>query len=305
MPSPAPPPPRRVPRRRLPGPLGGAARRLGAIPLAAALALASCGAGAADADPAASQSPAELRRAVLDVVAAFEPVSAAASSSVHDDALRRQRLILARMPRAGTELGRALIEAFGERAGAAQQVRVGLLEAGALADPAGARETLIATIASYGEDMGLRTEACRILAQTSPEAAATELGELLFGDRPRITLPSDEALLAGWLRAKEELGQSPLPQLAYLAAEMDRDAATRHLAVRALGEHPSRRTTAALQEILVESTGDGYLRRLAAQSLVTAAPDELCAIVEPVSEREVDDQFRAFLLDVLRAHCGR
>ena len=57
----------------------------------------------------------------------------------------------------------------------------------------------------------------------------------------------------------------------------------RHPAAKALGDHPSPRGVAALETAIVESTGNNYLRRMAAQSLVKCLErEELCAHVRDI-----------------------
>ena len=60
----------------------------------------------------------------------------------------------------------------------------------------------------------------------------------------------------------------------------------------------------ALESCLVESSGDGYLRRMSAQSLRDLLPSEsACALFAEVARRESDINFRAFLLDMMQRNC--
>ena len=59
----------------------------------------------------------------------------------------------------------------------------------------------------------------------------------------------------------------------------------RHLATKLLGKTASTQGRQALEQLIVESSGNHMLRRFAAQSLRTSIPtDELCTLVNRLIE---------------------
>jgi hypothetical protein len=96
-----------------------------------------------------------------------------------------------------------------------------------------------------------------------------------------------------------------VPELCDVATNMFQDGATRVLAVKELGKRRDPRGEAALRTILVESTGDGYLRRKAVQSLHAILPAETaCILFREVASKEADMNFLRFLADALGDWCG-
>ena len=79
----------------------------------------------------------------------------------------------------------------------------------------------------------------------------------------------------------------------------------RYVAIEALADHaddPLARAT--LQEALVESTGDGYLRRKAAQGIIKGFPSEdACALLQEVLRNESDQNMARFLDDMFQTNC--
>ena len=55
--------------------------------------------------------------------------------------------------------------------------------------------------------------------------------------------------------------------------------------------------------MLIESTGNGYLRRKAAQALLTADPEGCCARLQQTIEQEADLNFAHFLYDMIETNC--
>ncbi len=282
----------------------GRAISLGLLIVGVSCGEAGAGAGAKDRGTPRGSAAVLVERDLLDLIAALTPPPERSSNSVHDDWLARRRLALERSKEASPEFGSKALEAFEERREAPIAVRNGLLEAAANANPTAAVPVLAQLVAEYGEDLGVRTEACRLLGESGPERAIEVIGPILADPERPVTSPPDESLLAGWLRAHEILGREPLPYLALIATDIQRDESTRHLAVRALANYPSKLTTSALEEVLTESTGNAYLRRLATQSLLQVVPKaEFCPLVERVYDREADLNFQLFLADVIERHC--
>ena len=111
-------------------------------------------------------------------------------------------------------------------------------------------------------------------------------------------------MLQSLLSAHALLGQDPAPLLADLATSLGHSQEVRHLAAQSLGEHPSPRGRQALESLMVESSGNNYLRVRACQSLLSVAPrEEFCAKVAEVLDREVDAGFVRFLISTQEANC--
>src|SRR5262249_36580216 len=108
-----------------------------------------------------------------------------------------------------------------------------------------------------------------------------------------------------WITACSKTGRSPVNELCAVATNFGQEEYARVLAVRELGEHQDPRGEKALRAILLESTGDGYLRRVATQSLHKGLPAETaCQLFKEVASKEADLNFARFLGDVLEKWCG-
>ena len=255
--------------------------------------------------PASTKTTGILAEQMIgDMVAAFTPPEESVVSAVKDDWLRRRRQIMARMKKGDEQLGGLLIQAFRTGKEYIIPVRSGLIEAAAYANPKAATPILVELIQNYGEDIGLRTDACRFIGETAPEKAIEVLGGILFSTERSSTMPNEEAMLSGWLEGHRKLGQAPGIQLANIATDIQRDHSTRHLAIRALGEYPSKISFSALDEVIHESSGNSYMRILAAQSMVAIGePEQYCPIFALVYDRESDINFQIFLADMIEVHC--
>ena len=78
----------------------------------------------------------------------------------------------------------------------------------------------------------------------------------------------------------------------------------RHYAIKLLGTIPSSQGRQALEQLLVESSGNHMLRRFAAQSLRdTLTKDELCPLLQRVLEREADPNFQIFIDNMILDSC--
>lgn len=254
--------------------------------------------GATQAAPAAS---AELE----SIVTVLTPPPDDVTSDVTDRWIRDRRELLDRLRRDATrELGRSALVAARARRELPVVVRSDLLSIAAWGAPEESVKPLTEVFEEYEEDLGVRANAALALADADPIAACALLEPRLTDTRPTKTYPPPERILEAWLAATEKLGQDPSALLAHVATDIHRDEALRHRAVRELGRFPGPVGRAALETVLVESTGNFYLRRLAAQSLrASLARDEACALLEYVASREADPGFLNFLGDMIDEHC--
>ena len=264
---------------------------------------AASGAHAAEAPPTGTEEAdlAELRTA-------FEPVDPTATSDIKDAHLHRRRELMERLrAEAGPHLGRMALEAWRKEGPERPALlRYALLELAASAAPADTRPVLEDLVLRYGSaDLGTRTEAVRLLAEISPERALEVLEPLLLEERPSSTRPDQASLLRGWLAAAESLDVSNPRVPATVATSLFQPPEARYVAIGALGGMGGPIATAALEEILVEASSDGFVRRKAAQALARYLPeDELCDVLERVSGHESDPYFLDFLGDMIDEHCS-
>ena len=246
----------------------------------------------------------EVRREVRDLVTASSPASPSASAAEKNDWFGRRKTILERLCRAGPEIGLEALRVYFARPDAPDQVREDLLDVAAHTVPERTQPLLVDLVTTFGEADGLRAAACKLLAQTSPQIAADVLGTILREERPRTTYPPQEKVLAAWLIAIDAVGSDPVELLSAIAVDLHKDGITRTIAIRALGDHPSDLGRQALETVLVESSGNHNLRRVAVQSLLTTIPvEEFCPLMRGVFDMEVDTYFQSFLADVLEKHC--
>ena len=306
-------------RGRLPAAL------LGLIPL-----FAGCGdgQGAAAADPAPSRAVEPTGTEDSDVealIAAFVPLEAHVTSDRHDRWLGTQRALLTELKARSTPaLAERALQAFEADPPHPDGVRVALLEvaahglaggASAAPVPGGGLDSMLEElIVTYDSGAGLRvrTEAVRILAESSPVRALEFFAPLLREDRPSSTRPPQSALVEGWLVAARSLaGSAASPEtvdtrvLADVATNIFQPPDARYVAIEGLGELGGDLAGVALEEILMESSSDGYVRRKAAQALVRAVePETLCPLIARLASHESDPHFLNFLADMLESNCA-
>ena len=146
----------------------------------------------------------------------------------------------------------------------------------------------------------------RLLAATSPQTYLDIAEEyVLRKGKPSKTMPNDEFLVRGWAVACEKLGRSPVPELADVVMNLMMEDAARHFAAEKLGDFQDPLAISALQTAMIESTGNGYLRRKAAQSLAEVMPRETaCELFAKTLELEADLNFATFLRSMIEHHCG-
>jgi len=276
--------------------------------------LAGCDPGGAQgADPAQPGRVGTTARAapnadLAELVLLMSPLEKAVTSDITDRNLLRSRELLTKLRSGPREIG---LEALGRLReaptdGRARPVDVdrALLDVAAHAAPEDARALLEALLTQYGATLELRTEAALLLAETSPERAIELIEPMVTKSRPNQTQPPPEFIVRAWVTACDHVGRSPVQELADVATNLYMDETARILAVKELGHRPEPLALQALQAILIESTGDGYIRRMAAQGLRDSLPKENgCEIFERVASREADVNFARFLADLLQKNC--
>lgn len=257
----------------------------------------------ADGGEARATAPGALSPRVEQMIAVLTPPPPEAVSSETDDWLDARRSLLDSLSPADADLGQELIEVHRTRTDLDGVVRHAMIEAIARCKPAEGGPYLAELVETYGLDLGVRTAAVKVLHLASPELAAETL-EPLLRQRPRATYPPAETILLGWLAACDTLEKDPVEVLALVATDLYREDAARHQAVRALGRYGGPQARAALETLLTESTGNFYLRRLTAQSVVQCfEPEAACALLERVLSREADQNMQVFLANLVTLNC--
>jgi hypothetical protein len=263
------------------------------------------------ASSASGTSSAQAERvAKLDrLVELFTPLEETVTSNITDQRFLDAQALLAELSSKDPELGRLALARLRQDSGTklSKDVERALITVAAQADPEGTRTLLENLVTQYGAELSLRTEAVLLFAQVHPARAVEVLEPYVRKGRQESTLPPAEFLVRSWIIACEKLGKDPVPVLADVATNLYMDSSARVMAVKALGQHPeSRLGQQAISAILIESTGDGYLRRMAVQSLLKVVPREsACEILMQVADREGDTNMLFFLKDVLDKNCNR
>ncbi len=245
-----------------------------------------------------------VERTLGDLITALTPLAADTPVGERNAWFLRRRETLDRLRAQGdVELGRRALAAYHERETAPVDVRAGLLDVAAHAVPEEVQPVLIPLIQEYGPDLGLRASACEILAETSPQAAVDVLGPILTGERNR-TYPPDDRMMRAWIVAADRLEFDKSEVLARIAMDPKKNSQARQWAIKGLADVPGPRARQALESMLVDSTGNNYVRRLAAQSLLENVDrDAFCAKINEVIENEADLNFQFFLDSMLTNHC--
>lgn len=296
-----------------------------ALPLLVTIGLLGCGDGAEPggtrAAASAPNSPAVTPRdraaaqqRLQSLVDLFQPPDPLATSDHHDQQLTDQRRFREEVTKQPDEaLGRLALERFRREPEDPQALRVELLRAAAHGLPRDEASDLLEHIVltyDAATGYGVRGQAVGIWADVAPDDLTEVLRPILAERRHRRTLPPDEELLRAWVRSARAVGR-PVAEieevLAEIAVNIYQDDATRHLAIGELavseddlGAHARR----ALEEVLVESSRNGYLRRKAAQAIAQALPsDEACRVLSRVADRESDENFLLFLADMIDSLC--
>ncbi len=238
---------------------------------------------------------------------AYEPISPTATSDKRTAWRNARRDRLAELERGPASLAPLALDTFKREVKADDEWRSALLSVAAHTDSELARALLESLTVTYdgSASLGVRTEAMRLLCQTSPTSATELFQPILIDPRPRVTYPPKEQILRQWIVAARSIRKPVDETLATIATDIAQPADVRYVAVDELGsERESNRGRKALEAVLVESGSDGMLRRKAAQALRSALPPaELCAILLRISQLESDPAFINFLADMLDKNC--
>lgn len=238
------------------------------------------------------------------LVEALTPLDQTWTSDVKDAWLQNTIEKVGIMKNAGPEVGREALRVLREEGHEAVGVEVGLLTVAAHADPVGTQPYLEELIFEYGYAMHQRAEAVKLLGEIAPNRAIELYDPHLRDPRQRKTYPDAEFFVRSYIKAANEVEHDPVDLLADVTTNIWHQDAARHFAVRELGNHPSEIGRQALHITLIESTGNGYLRRLAAQSLRNSLPrEQACQIFAEVANKEASRNFLAFLIDIINENC--
>lgn len=271
--------------------------RLLVAPFLLAVLAGGCGAGKAEASDTTA-------REIQDLIAALEPPPADSVPVVKSDAFRTRKQTLERLRKASEAHGLEALRVYREEPPDLAEVRAGLLDVAAHTAPAASEELLVQLVTTFGEDLLVRRAATEALGECLPERAVAVLEPILRERYDDRTYPPEEKLLDAWILAMERLGRDPVPFLCLVATDLQRPQEVRHLATRALGSHPSPQGRQALESLLVESSGNGYIRTLALQSLRATLPKEaFCELAHRVQENEADLQFVQVLQSAIDGNC--
>jgi len=267
----------------------------------------ACNPSTSEADAATT---AQLQRQVRDLVTALTPPPATANSAVRNEWFARRKDQIKTLNTAGEALGLAVLDEFQAHPEAPLDVQRGLLEVASRNLPEVMRPVLTELVLEYGGDnLGLRTKACELLAETSPQEAFDLLAPLITERRSGRTLPPDEIMVSSYSTAARLSGSDPVPVLSTIAADLFSEQTARLMAVKELAKHAGVRSRETLRTVLVESTGNAYLRRAAAQAIVAHAKvdsdteAQLCAILDEVMNKESDVNFQSFLISIIEKNC--
>lgn len=247
----------------------------------------------------------DLELALSDLVRALTPLDPTVTSDLRRAWQSRRRETLERLRSAPDALGAGLLARLEEAPEDDALLRDGLLTGAAWAAPALLEPVLFEALEDYRggrirADLGLRARCAELLAEIAPERLATLLEGVLGDGQPTATWPREEMLLGAYLSAVDRIGRDALGLLTSVATDIRMEAAARNRAVKELGSRCAPLGLAALRTVLTESTGDRYLRRLAAQSLIACLPPEQAAQeLQAVLELEADPGMQQFLSSAL------
>ncbi|MEM8709688.1 MAG: hypothetical protein AAGG01_01950 [Planctomycetota bacterium] len=247
------------------------------------------------------------RAEIYELLVEIQPLKEDLTSDHHD----RQYILNLRRIEAlekddRPEVGWAALHAFTHYPGEDFQSRRTLLRIGARVSPKEAAPLLRDLAFTYGHRLGDRAEATLFLAEVDPNA-------LFEGARPYLerpgkrfqTAPSDEFYARAWNIACEKTGRSPVPMMSQVAMNIALEPIARYVAIDELAKHADDPLAkATLKEALVESTGDGYLRRKAAQGIIGGFPaEEACILLAETLRNEADINMARFLDDMIQTNC--
>ncbi len=258
--------------------------------------------GACD-QPRASDGP-QPAREIRDLMTALTPPPATAIPVVKSEFYANRKRSLERLRAASPAHGLEALRVLREEPPTLPEVRAGLLDVGAHAAPEAASELLVQLTTTFGEDLYVRNVATQLLGECVPTKAIEVLEPILRERYDDRTYPPEERLLEAWLTANEKLHLDPVPLLVLVGTDLNRPMDVRHRATKALARFPSEQGRQALENILVESSGNGYIRRLALQSLRASLPQErFCELARRVQGRESDPDFIVYIQSHLDSAC--
>jgi len=284
------------PRLPRPGPW------LGLLPLLLATGLLATGCGPETA--ASSTSTQEVQREVRELMTAVTPLKATALPVEKNSWHKQRKATLERMRTLGKEYGLEALRIYREEPPALPEVRIGLLDVAAHCAPAETSPLLVQLTTVFGEDILVRTKATEFLGECAPAQAVELLEPILHNRYDGRTYPPEERLLEAYVAGCEHEKHDPVPLLCTIATDVNRPQDVRHLATRTLARFDAPQSRQALQALMVESSGNGYIRRVAAQSLQQLLPkEEFCAYVLGVQQHEADPEYIGFLESVLTTSC--
>jgi len=242
---------------------------------------------------------------IAELIDALTPIAETVTSDITDAHFHRGNELVAELSAADPEVGRAALRALQASSTKRVQVERGLLAVAAKSATADALPLLENLTQNYGPSLDLRTEAALLLAEVAPERAIEIIEPLVLRKVRNQTTPPVEFLVRAWVVACDKTGRSPVPELCDVATNLFQEGSARVRAVAELGLRPDPRGERALRAILVESTGDGYLRRKAAQALRDTLPRETaCDIFRQAGDKEADLNFLTFLAKMVEMNCG-
>ena len=248
----------------------------------------------------------EARAKIQELVEIFRPIDLTLTSDHFDRQIMEQREIFRELVAGEPEFGWAALHAYTQAKEEPYLVRRALLWVGGKASPKESEDLLATMVEEYRVPIEDRTEAALILAETAPQRYLDIVRPYLERERRATkTMPDDEFLVDGWVNACIELGESPIPMLADVATNLLIMPNARYRAAKRMREFPNEIIgQRALETCLVESTGDHYLRIMAAQSLIELLPREsACEMFRMTLARETTLEFRAYLENTIQKNC--
>lgn len=250
---------------------------------------------------------AEAREEIAALLRSLQPLDPTLTSDHHDRWFIENKRLVQRLERdTRPEVGHAALHAFTNYPVHHVPIRRTLLEIGARVSPVEATPLLAALAFNYGHKMDYRAEAVLLLAEASPETYFEGARRFLEREgNPTETAPNDEFFVRGWLIACELTDTDPTPMMASVATNFAMEHYARVVALRELADHADDPlASGALRTVLVESTGNDYLRRIAAQSILKGFPRETaCTLLQTVLSRESSMGFARFLDDMVQQNC--
>ena len=249
----------------------------------------------------------EDRALVAELLRSLQPLDPTLTSDHHDRWFMDNKILVERLEASDRpEVGWAALHAFTNYPQRHHAIRRTLLAVGAHVAPNEAEPLLAELAFTYGHFIEDRSEALLLLAEVAPEAFIAGAEEHLRRlGLPEQTGPNDEFYVEGWRVACEQSGRSPVPMMAQVATNLALEPYARVIAIRTLGPHADDpRASGAIRTALVESSGNGYLRRVSAQTVLSSFPKETaCELLKEVASREADVNFSRFLDDVIQMNC--